>query len=346
MPVSTQLLRGEPASRLRGYAGLILFAAAAALIWWGLDRAEHRADWLRVEAPRLAISGQPFPIRVHLAPLAEPGFVCADLHWGTTRDTPMQYLATGGPKAVGKAGGTLDFEIVVPSKEGLRFVMGVIFFSPTGGWNDSKLATSTELIPVASDAAGPKETRLEPLRLHPSGDLSPSHPSPAYAPRLLTGLLFLAAMMAAWSAGQSSRAHDGRPGPETRWWQALVVLLALACMWELFGLESWLGERARTMARAGDLYYPRAVFQKTVISVAVGATVLFLLFIRRTRISRRLVLISFVLYLAIAAVNVVSLHVIDRVADLSWHGVSLVQALKLGCAAMTLQGVRKMRRIG
>jgi len=58
------------------------------------------------------------------------------------------------------------------------------------------------------------------------------------------------------------------------------------------------------------------------------------------------VLISFVLYPAIAAVNVVSLHVIDRVADLSWHGVSLVQALKLGCAAMTLQGVRKMRRIG
>jgi len=100
------------------------------------------------------------------------------------------------------------------------------------------------------------------------------------------------------------------------------------------------------MARAGDLYYPRVVFQKAVISVAVGATVLFLLFIRRTRISRRLVLISFVLYLAIAAVNVVSLHAIDRVADLSWHSVSLVQALKLGCAAMTLQGVRKMRRIG
>ena len=345
MPVSTKPLPLEPAGRLRGYAGPILFVAAAAMIWWGLDRAEHRADWLRVEAPRRALAGQPFPVRVHLAPLAEPGFLCADLHWGETRDTPMRYLASGGPKAVGKEGGTLDFEILVPPKEGMRFVMGVIFFGPTGSWGDHKLAANTELIPVVSDPAAPKQTRLEPLRLQPSGDASPSHPPPAYAPRLLTGLLFLAAMMAAWAAGPSAKAPDGRPGPETRWWQALVVLLALACLWELFGLESWLGERARAMARAEDLYYPRAVLQKVVISVAVAATVLFLPFIRRARSSHRLVLVSFALYLAISAVNLVSLHAIDKVADLSWHGVSLVQALKLACAAMTLLGVRRMRRI-
>jgi hypothetical protein len=44
-------------------------------------------------------------------------------------------------------------------------------------------------------------------------------------------------------------------------------------------------------------------------------------------------------------VNLVSLHAIDKVADLSWHGMSLVQALKLGCSAMIVQGVRIMRRI-
>jgi hypothetical protein len=124
----------------------------------------------------------------------------------------------------------------------------------------------------------------------------------------------------------------------------LVVLLALACLWELFGLESWLGNQVRSMARARDFYYPRAVLQKVVISVAVAATVLLLPFVRRVRSSRRLVLVSFALYLAISAANLVSLHAIDKVADLSWHGVSLVQALKLGCAAMTLLGVRRMRR--
>jgi hypothetical protein len=50
------------------------------------------------------------------------------------------------------------------------------------------------------------------------------------------------------------------------------------------------------------------------------------------------------LYLGISAANLLSLHAIDRIADLSWRGVSLVQALKLGCAIMTLQGVLHARR--
>ena len=143
--MSAKPLPPEPAGRLRGYAGLILFAAAAGIIWWGLDRAEHRADWLRVEAPRLALVGHPYPMSVHLAPLAEPGFLCADLHWGKTRNTPMRYLASGGSKAVGKEGGTLDFEILVPPKEGMRFVMWVIYFGPTGSWGDHKLVANTEI---------------------------------------------------------------------------------------------------------------------------------------------------------------------------------------------------------
>ena len=343
--MSSEPLPSQPAGRLRGYAGLILFVVAAGIIWWGLDRAERRADWLRLEAPRHALAGQPFPVRVYLAPLAEPGFLCADLHWGATRDTPMRYLASGGRKPVGKEGGTVAFDIPVPPREGMRFVMGVIYFGPTGSWSDHKLTANTELIPVVSDPAAPKQMRLEPLRLQPSGEHSPTHPRPASAPRFLTGLLFLAALMAAWAAGPSVKAPDGRPGPETRWWRVLVVLLALACLWELFGLESWLGNRARAMARAQDFYYPRAVLQKVVFSLAVAATVLLLPFFRRVRSSHRLVLVSLGVYLAISSVNLVSLHAIDKLADLSWHGVSLVQSLKLACAAMTLQGVRRLRRI-
>jgi len=401
----------ERASRLRGRVGLILFLAAAAVIWWGLDRAGQRADWLRVEGPRHAVAGQPLPMRVHLAPLSEPGYLCADLHWGTSRDTSMGYLATGGAKSVGKGGGTFDFEIMVPpGKEGLRFVMGVIYLGRTGNWGDHKLAVSTELIPVVGDTAAPKETRLEPLRLQLPGGGSQGHSRPAAIPRLLTCLLFLAAMIAAWGASQSTKAPNGGPslrtpdptawigvdqgnnvipltpspsmnlgstdgtlspsegervpfragegksagslcfreagclGLGTRWWQVLVVVFALACLWELFGLESWLGARARAMARAEDLYYPRAVLQKVVISMAVAGTFLLLLFIRRARNSRRLLLISLTVYFAISAVNLVSLHTIDKVADLSWHGLTLVQALKLGCAAVILEGLRRARR--
>jgi hypothetical protein len=332
-------MQREPAAKLRGRVGLILLVAAAAAVWWGLDRAEPRADWLRVEAPRRAMAGQPLPLRVHLVPRAEPTRLCADLHWGTSRDTSMGYLATGGFKAVGKEGGTFDFEIMVPPKAGLRFVTGIIFLSRTGSWHDHTLVAGTEVIPVSSNAVGKVESPLEPLRLQPLADDPTMHPHPSAMPRLLTALLFLAATVMAWGAGQSPAGSSGRPGPENRWWQVLAVLLALACLWEFFGLESWLGAQARAMARAGDLYYPRAVFQKVVISVAIAATAVFLFFVRRARSSRRLLLVGFGLYLGISAVNLVSLHAIDRIADLSWHGLALVQALKLGCAAMTLRGV-------
>ena len=328
----------ETAAKLRGRVGLILLGAAAA-IWWALDRSEPCADWLRVEAPRRAVAGQPLPMRVHLVPLAEPARLCADLHWGTSRDTSIGCLASGGSRAVGKEGGTFDFEIMVAPRAGLRFVTGVIYLSRTGSWHDHTLVAGTEVIPVSSNTTGQVESPLEQLRLQSPGDDAKTHPRPAAIPRLLTALLFLAAMVAAWGVGQSPAGSSGRPGAAHRWWQVLAMLLALACLWEFFGLESWLGAQARAMARAGDFYYPRVVFQKAAISFAVAATAAFLFFVRRARSSHRLLFVGFGLYLGISAVNLVSLHAIDRIADLSWHGLTIVQALKLGCSAMILRGV-------
>ena len=334
-------MQPEWAGRIRGRAGLVLLLAAAGAVWWGLGRWEARAQWLRVEAPRRAVAGQPLSMRVHLAPLAEPTRLCAHLHWSSTRDTSQGFLSSGGDREVGKAGGAFDFEMMVPPRAGLRFVTGILFLSKTGSWTDHTLAAGTAVIPVSGNSAEQAETRLEPLHVQPLGGEATDHPRPAALPRWLTALLFLAAAVAARGAGVS--AETSSPGPRVgrRWWQGLTVLLALACLWELLGLETWLGARARSIARAEDLYYPRLVFQKAVISVAAAATLLFFLAIRRVRSSRRLLLCALALYLAIALVSLVSLHAIDQIAGLSWHGLTLVQALKLACAAMVLLGVRK-----
>jgi len=335
-------MQPEPAPKLRARAGLILLVMAAALIWWGLERLERHADWLRVEAPRRAVAAQILPMRVHLAPLAEPARVCADLHWAVTRDKTMGYLATGGSKAVSKEGGDFDFQIMVTPMAGLRFVTGIIYLSGTGSWADHTLVAATEPIPVSSDPGAQAETRMERLRLQPPDDGANGHARPAMLPRLLTVLLFLAAAVVARRAGRTTEGSP--PNPETGWWQILAVLLVLTCLWELFGLEDELGERIRAMAQASGFYYLRAVVQKVVISVAGAATVVSLVIVWRARSPRRWLVTFFGLYLAISAVNLVSLHAVDRMVDLSWHGVSLVQALKLVCAAMTLEGVRRARR--
>jgi len=332
----------EPRAKLLGRTRLLLLVAAAAVVWWVLDRSEHRANWLRVEAPRRAVAGQRLPLRVHLAPLAEPTRLCADLHWGTTRDRSTGCLASGGSKAAGREGGTFDFEIMVPPVKGLRFVTGIIYLSRAGSWHGHTLVTATEVIPVSTNTVEKVGARLEPLRLQPLADDLSGHPRPAALPRWLTALLFLAATVAAWGAGQATA--GSAPGSGRRGWQIMAALLALACLWELLELESWLGAHARAMARAGDFYYPRVALQKVVISGVLAALIGFTIFIWRAHSSRRLLLAAFLLYLALSLVNLVSLHVIDRIADLSWHGLSLIQALKLACAALTLQGVRRARR--
>jgi hypothetical protein len=336
-------MRLEQLTILRARAWAILLIAAAAAIWWGLDRAEPRAEWLRVEAPRQAVYGQPLRVRVQLAPLANPGVLYADLHWGASRDQPMHYLAAGSSKAVGKEGGTFDFEIMVAPRAGLRFVMGVIYVSRTGGWQGHDLAASTKLIPVVNTTASTAETRLEPLATQPLRRLDPAHPPLAPLPRVLTGLLFLAALMAVCRPTQPTSEAKSGPGAGVLWWRLLVVALALACLTELLGLESWAGAQARALARTADFYYPRAVFQKVAISVASAAALLAVLLIQRAPKCYRLLLTSLTLYLAISAVNLVSLHAIDKVAALSWHGLSVVQALKLACAAMIWQGVRQAK---
>ncbi len=321
---------------LPGRAGLLLLVVGAALVWWGLQRAESRAKWLRVEAPHRAVADQSLRLRVHVAPLPEPARVCADLHWKPSRDESRGYLAGGGSKAVGREGGTFEFEIKVRPVAGLRFVTGIIFVSRTGNWRDHTLAAATEAIPVSSNALPAAELQMKSLRLQPIENVTSKHPRPAALPRWLTALLFLAAAVAAWTA---SRAAEGStPAVDLRGWRIMAVLAVLACLCELCGLEAWLGARLRAMARAGDVYYLRVAVQRVVVSGIVAATILLLIVVWRARRSRRLLLAGLASYLAISLVNLSSLHVIDQVTDLSWRGLSLVQALKLTCAAVCLLG--------
>jgi hypothetical protein len=119
----------------------------------------------------------------------------------------------------------------------------------------------------------------------------------------------------------------------------LPSALVLACAWELFDLETWLGNHARVIARSEDWYYPRVIFQKAVISLAAVSTGGFIILVCRTRGARRLALIAFGFYSGVSAVNLVSLHAIDQIAEMSCHGIMLVQALKLACATLILLGL-------
>src|SRR5205823_5389017 len=130
-------------------------------------------------------------------------------------------------------------------------------------------------------------------------------PRPSAVPRLLVGLLFLVSAVVAWRARH--KAPDIAADSGGRWWKRLAIALLLACLWELPGVENWLGSEARAMARAEDVYYSRAVFQKAMTSTVIVITAMFLVRVwRRARKSRRLLYASLALYLGLSTVAMLS----------------------------------------
>jgi len=319
--------------------GLLLLVVAAAVTWWWLDGLEPRAGWLQVEAPRSARVGQSFPIRVDLAPQAEPGFLCADLHWFHTHDNSQGYLESGGAKPVRREGGTYDFSVMVRPKTGLGFVQVVLFLSRTGSWDTQTRVAASELIPVLTNNLAELDMQFARLRMAPVDAVSNAHPSPAAAPRLLIGLFFLAATGVAWRVNRSKSSSSEAADVTVLWWRRTMLALALAGLWELTGAQNWLDTHLRAVARMEDFYYLRGLAQKAAISTLIPSVGFLLLWFLRVRVYQRLFVSVFVLYVALSVVDLVSLHAIDQVADRSWHGITVIQALKLGCAVLLLERV-------
>jgi hypothetical protein len=155
----------------------------------------------------------------------------------------------------------------------------------------------------------------------------------------MIGLLLLAAAVLAWMRFRSLSNITESWRAEHRWWLVLTVALALVGIWELFGLENRVGFQVRAWARAEDVYYPRGLFQKGIISVTLAATLASLGFLWRERRPHRVPLLSFGLYVVLSVINLLSFHSIDKYAGLSWQGVTLIEALRFVCAAATLLGV-------
>jgi hypothetical protein len=129
------------------------------------------------------------------------------------------------------------------------------------------------------------------------------------------------------------------------WWLVLAVVLALGCIWELFGLENRLGGLARALARAEHYYHARALVQKAIISVTIAATVVFLGFLRGRRTLHWPLVLFTGLYLALSVVNLLSFHSLDQYAGLSWHGITLVEAMKCACAVAILKAVLQAHKL-
>ncbi len=317
----------------------LLFTLAFA-VWRGLNSLEPQAEWLKVEAPQWVKAGGTLPLRLHLAPQKQPCKLNVDLNWSKTHNVSEGLLSIGGTKAVGLQGGSFDFNIPVPPKNGIRYVKAVIYLSPNGKWYSHTQAATTDYISVQLTGNQIQVVPMKPLKVEPLKKAPEVRPRSQLITRLPVALLFLMTAIL-WHKGLSSWANKIELGATNRFWHILTVALLFACLWELFNLETVLGDKARALARAGDFYYSRAIFQKAIISTVAAATVLFLAWLVIVRHPCRFWLACFGIYLGLATVNLLSLHAVDSVLALAWHDLTLIQSLKMVCAALTLYGIRR-----
>lgn len=325
----------------RRAAALVCFVSLAAGLWLWLDHLGDQVDWIIVEGPAHVVVGEPVRLQVHATRLAADTLLRVDLHWATERNNSLGFLAAGEPRTETKFADTIDFNIAVPARENLRFVHGVIYLSPDGNWSNHTFAATTDLIPVAllrSDQS-PELIRW-PLRQLAEGSGRMNQPQSPLL-RWATGVTWLVAAVWLGRQWQSARRSVKKPIELPRRQLLLAMSFALAGIWELAGLEIILGDQARSFARAEDLYYPRAIFQKGVISMMIAATLVWFGLRWRQRAARPW-LLGFGLYLAVTLVDLLSYHAVDEFTGRSWHGVTLMAAIKLLCA---LTAVIRLLRI-
>lgn len=322
-----------PALRRRAVV-LICFVSLVAVLWFWLGRWSE-VEWLTVEGPAHVVVGEPVQLRVHLMRAEPEALLCADLHWASDRNTPEGFLAAGDAKAAVHSGGTFDFRIPVPARDHLRFVNGIIYLSPDGQWSNHTFVATTDLIPITLTRDGQAPVLVQwPLR-QLAEDFARIAPSRSPLLRWAIGLSWLLAAAVLFRRLRQARHFPAQVTMLPRWGLVLAVGFVLAGVWELAGLENLLGNQARSLARAEDLYYPRAIFQKLVIAVTVAAAVVGLGAAWRKCVARPW-LLAFGLYLTATLVNLLSLHAVDQLAGRSWHGVAFIDAIKLLCAVTAM----------
>jgi hypothetical protein len=332
--------RSTTAKRVAVAVGLVLMFAAT---WLLLDRTEHRPGWLSVEAPPLAVVGQPLEIHVTLKRSIEPTEIVCTLHRAGTDRRLREHLASSGPARQAAAGGTYIFRFDLPETKNLFFVSAIIYLSPTGSWRDRTRAAHTKLIPVESTGAGGSATVLTKTPVYHSTSALEDEEAEKAARRprqepfpwthpALFAILLSTAILCGLKASRKKLREGSRGRSERTIWLVFSAVLALCAFLEISGLVGHFASWGRRVAQERNIYDIRKSYQEAIMAAVVAAgfalCILFIKAMRRPGFRRYLwgVGMGLAVYLSVSLIGVLSFHAVDVIRDLTWHGISPVDA--------------------
>ena len=338
---------------------LLVFAA----VWIVLDRTERRPRWLVVDGPARAAVGSRIEYRVMLKKAGPGDLVDCTLHYADAERREWGYLASSGPPQPAVAGRTYTFVFTVPEHPGSEFAFALVYLSPTGRWAEGTRAASTVSVPLVRGGAPDQGPALRRTRVHryPTASESARAASRPPRPRGRPSVWIhpiVGALLAAAAAGSAMAARRSGGGAVTEFageralWLSFAAVLAGAAVVELSGIAGHIAALGRRLAEERGVYELRKPVQEAVTaataSVSLGLFFLFLRAVRRPGSHRCLwwAGIGLAAYLAVSFVKVLSFHAVDAAGSVVWHGVSPVDAIRGGGAAVAAAwlAVRARRR--
>lgn len=313
------------------------------LTWWLIKRGPLPSTWLRVEIPAQAVIGRNFPVTVVLHDGPADQLLGVDLHWRNSREEFRGTLSGSVPQRTSGGQRAYTFNLSLPARDGLAYIYGVIYVSPTGRWNDRTRACTFE--PVAVTASlDPRKSQLR--RQAVAHDLNLQLALKRRDSEVVrwgsVALLAIAGLICARLLHRE-RANESGPVAEvpTRWgWLALACLLV--ALWEATTAESVVGNMLRHFAIGHGWYEQRRFFQELLTTaVIVASTGVATAALRRARVQpASLVFCAADVYWRVSAVSFISLHDADAWLATPVLGLPVVQLVKLVLAvtAVTTTG--------
>ena len=327
------------------WAGLIGLTIAA---WFALEGLRPVSTWTTLEAPAELDPDRPFPANVEFTPPLPLGRFSVDLHAPGDPDGRTTVVAVFQQELVP---GQHRYHVEIPLRVAVtsEFVRAVVYLGPTGRWQDRTRAAISEDIPVTRPAASATSRSKTTVRHRMADQGGPSTiPRVRFLPaRAATSMVWC---IAGWLALTRGRRSDPRRLGETGdlgrntnrfGWACLVAGVA-----EATDLGGRLGDVVRSFARRASVYDGREPGQQIVTALVLAGTLALFTAVGRAPASapRRLARLATVCGLGLLAVDALSLHAIDRLAQTSAMGWPAIQSAGLACALVACGSIWADRR--
>ncbi len=324
---------------------LLISLGCGALITLGLAFVFRpvNSTWLTAQGSSPVVAGTAFHLKLQLAQ-AETGFLNVDIHGIGVGGEALGFLAAAVAQEIQAETLDYEFQIEVPTRDGLISIFPIIFISTGSDWQGRIKDVSMEpldIVPARSLGAGSgargRFSSLRPQLVWASTEKETAFSLPL---RLVLAIIWLAVctvfLVPSIALGQGLM-DGGRKN------LGMGFACLAAFVWAIFSPDAFFAALFRSNAVLGGWYFLRQGPQTLLSFFLVGTGTalglgLFFINLRHDMLWNGFVLLGLLVFFFVSGLRLISYHGMDFILGMNLLGISLGWALQAAAALCALVG--------